>query len=128
MNVERLPEAEFIVMTTIWKMQTPAATKDILQALNLNYQKDWNVSTLQTLLTRLIKRSFLSSMKQGKERYYAPLVSQKNYAQKETADFLTKHYSGSAFSLVSTLLKANNITEKEIDKLKELLNKGSDND
>lgn len=109
-------------MQVIWNEKTPIATKAILKAVNNNsFHKSWNISTLQTLLNRLIAREYISSYKHGKEKYYTPIISKETYLEEETNDFLYTYYSGSVFNMMASLFKNSNISKEEIEKLKNLL-------
>ena len=76
-RLTRLPEAELTVMRAVWALKTPARTGDI--RAQLEKTRPWNLSALQTLLTRLTDRGFLSAGKEGRQRTYTPLVSEGEY-------------------------------------------------
>ena len=64
-KMRKLPDAELEVMKAIWENTPPMSTNDVMKVIST--EKDWNISTLLTLLSRLIKRGFLSSEKRGRE-------------------------------------------------------------
>ena len=72
-EIMRLPDTELEIMKAIWEKGETLSTSEV-KAL-LERQRPWNVSALQTLLNRLIDRGFLESYKEGKNRFYTPLVS-----------------------------------------------------
>lgn len=74
MKKEKLPDTELRVMQAIWHMDAPASTSEIRE--ELQKERPWNLSALQTLLGRLVGRGFLSTEKNGKNRYYTPLVAE----------------------------------------------------
>ena len=77
MEKQKLPDTELKVMQVIWHNETPISTVAIRE--ELQKERPWNLSALQTLLGRLVNRSFLKTEKQGKSRYYEPLVSEEEY-------------------------------------------------
>jgi len=100
-DIELLPDAEFDVMRVIWAADTPISS---VQVHNLSVtEKKWKPQTVLTLLTRLTKRGFLSSEKRGKERYYWPLVTHKEYLQHETGQFVQRFHKNSLSGLMSAL-------------------------
>lgn len=78
------------------------------------------MSTLQTLLTHLVKRGFLFSEKQGKIRCYSPKIAQAEYRKSEMRDFWDKHYHCSAFELAKVLISMDGLTPEELQKYWEL--------
>ena len=71
----RLPDTELEIMKVIWENGATLSTSEI--KASLEEQRPWNVSALQTLLNRLIDRGFLESYKEGKNRFYTPLVARR---------------------------------------------------
>ena len=63
-KLTRLPDTELEVMKVVWQKGNGVSTSEIKQ--ELDKQRTWNVSALQTLLNRLIDRGFLTSYKKGK--------------------------------------------------------------
>lgn len=122
-----LPDAEFDIMKVIWQNPVPITTKNILLIINQTQHKDWNLSTLQTLLTRLIKRGFLFSDKLGKERMYSPRVSLMQYQANDIGNFAAK-YNKSFFDVITALVASNGIEQSEINELKQFLLSEESND
>ena len=84
----RLPDTELEIMKVIWESGRTLSTSEV--KASLEEQRPWNVSALQTLLNRLIDRGFLESYKEGKNRFYTPLVAEKEYLAVENKAFLEK--------------------------------------
>ena len=76
-KLTRLPDTELEVMKVVWQKGSGVSTSEIKQ--ELDNQRTWNVSALQTLLNRLIDRGFLTSYKNGKNKYYNIVVDEKTY-------------------------------------------------
>ncbi len=127
-QIERLPDAEFAVMAVIWENEFPISTKEVLYHLKNEEGKDWSVSTLQTLLTRLVGRGFLSPTKSGREKCYSPLISRGRYRELETEWFLSKNFKSSVTGLVAAMVEKNKLSEKELCELREILEKGERHD
>ena len=114
-KMRRLPDAELEVMKAIWDNTPPMSTNDVMRVVSK--EKNWNISTLLTLLSRLIDRGFLSSEKRGRERIYYPQVDRAEYMEYETKNFLKKLHKNSFMSLVNTLYDNNDLSEQDIDEL-----------
>lgn len=118
-TVKKLPDAEFEIMRVIWQHEPPISTNQIITALGED--NHWKPQTVLTLLVRLIERGFLSSEKAGKERTYIPLVSEHDYLQEETENFMKKYHKNSLIGFVNTLYKGKSLSEEDIAELQKLL-------
>ena len=106
-------------MKAIWDNTPPMSTNDVMKVVS--NEKNWNISTLLTLLSRLIDRGFLSSEKRGRERIYYPQVEREAYMEYETKNLLQKLHKNSFMSLVNTLYDNNDLSEQDMDELAQWL-------
>ena len=112
----RLPEAELSVMRAVWRLPAPAPTGAI--RARLEKERPWNLSALQTLLSRLTERGFLSAGKEGRQNVYTPLVSEGEYVAFENAPFLEgKGLPG----LVTALYDSRSVSREELSELRAFL-------
>lgn len=118
-KIKRLPDAEFEIMKIIWKNEPLISTNQIIAGLGKD--NHWKPQTVLTLLVRLIDRGFLKSQKDGKERTYASLITEQEYLQFETENFIGKYYQNSLTNLVNTLCQGNTLSKNDIQDLKKLL-------
>ncbi len=118
-KIDHLPDTELEIMKVIWDNNTPISTKEVKDCLD--EKRPWNISALQTLLNRLISRGFLSTDKQGKNRYYEPLISENSYLAAENKSFLEKLNSNSLKKFVASLYNSQSITDEDLTELKEFI-------
>ena len=90
MEKQKLPDTELKVMQAIWHIEPPASTSAVRE--ELQKERPWNLSALQTLLGRLVRRGFLQTEKQGKSRYYTPLVTEEDYLFSEMDGWLSQGF------------------------------------
>lgn len=114
-EIVRLPDTELEIMKVIWESGQTLSTSEV--KLRLERHRPWNVSALQTLLNRLIDRGFLESHKEGKNKYYTPLISEDAYLAVENRAFLEKVNNGSMTKLVASLYDSHSISEEDLDEL-----------
>jgi predicted transcriptional regulator len=114
--LKRLPDAEFEVMKVIWRNTPPLTTNRIIEHLNPDLK--WKPQTVLTMLIRLIEKGFLSSEKVGKERQYAPIISEKDYLSVETGNFMKRYYGNSLGSLVKTFYDGKALSKEDLAELK----------
>ena len=112
----KLPDTELKVMQVIWHNDIPISTVSIRE--ELQKERPWNLSALQTLLGRLVKRGFLSTEKQGKSRYYEPLVTEEEYLAEDSRRYFQKWTGGSLRDLVACLYENHSVTKEELEDLK----------
>lgn len=115
----RLPDTELEIMKVIWEKGGTLSTSEVKMLLERN--RVWNVSALQTLLNRLIDRGFLESYKEGKNRFYTPLVTEKEYLAVENKMFLEKVNDSSVTKLVASLFDSHSISEADLEELEALI-------
>lgn len=118
-NTKRLPDAEFTVMKAIWNSEAPVTTHTIME--HLSDDITWKPQTLLTMLARLTEKGFLNSERVGRERCYTPIISEKEYLEVETGNFLQRYAGNSVGKLVRTLYAEGEMTQDDINELREWL-------
>ena len=126
MKLTRLPDTELEVMKVVWQKGNGVSTSEIKQ--ELDKQRTWNVSALQTLLNRLIDRGFLTSYKKGKNKLYDIVVEQESYLAFENSSFLKKVNENSVTKLVASLYHSRCISKKDLQELAEFIEKSAEGD
>ena len=116
MEKQKLPDTELKVMQAIWHIEPPASTSAVRE--ELQKERPWNLSALQTLLGRLVRRGFLQTEKQGKSRYYTPLVTEEDYLAEDSRRYFQKWTSGSLRDLVACLYVNHSVTKEDLEELK----------
>ncbi|MBQ2730212.1 MAG: BlaI/MecI/CopY family transcriptional regulator [Clostridia bacterium] len=116
---KKLPDAEYVVMAAIWAGTPPVNTAYLMDAVGR--ERGWKAPTLISFLVRLEERGYISSTKQGKERYYMPVAEETKYLQAVTTDFVDQYHGGSFVHLMDTLFKDKSLSESDIDELLEWL-------
>ena len=96
---KRLPDAELAVMQAVWAQSGEVGRADIEGALTSH---GWSANTLNTYLTRLCEKGFLTSRREGRNNLYTPLVSRDRYLEFESRSVLKRLYGGSLGSRSSS--------------------------
>ena len=115
-----ISDAELEVMKIIWKNPNVTANSIIDE---LESKTDWKPNTVKTLINRLLKKKVISFNKKGKEYYYYAILEEKTYMNAESESFLKKLFNGSINSMVLDFVKSKKLSKKEIEELKDILNK-----
>lgn len=112
---KRLPDAEYDVMHAIWQGNPPVNTAYLMNAVGR--ERGWKAPTLISFLVRLEERGYITSCKQGKERYYTPVAEQDAYLRAVTESFLAHYHDGSFVHMLDTLYHEKELSESDIDAL-----------
>lgn len=119
-SIKRLPDGEFAILKVIWQLPNPTTSAQIME--KLGDDNHWKPQTLLTVLARLTEKGFLESVRKGRERQYTAIISEDEYLEVETSDFLKRYSGHSMGGFVKTLFSSSSLSEDELDELRTLLN------
>lgn len=112
---KKLPDAEYEVMQAIWGGEPPLNTAYLMEKVGRG--RGWKAPTLISFLVRLEDRGYITSYKQGKERYYLPLADREQYLRTVTEQFIQQYHDGSFVRMMDALYKEKKLSEADIDEL-----------
>lgn len=110
--------AEWEVMRVIWT-KPHATAHDIHQALGETFE--WSLSTVKTLLARLVKKGYLSQEKQSREFHYFAKIDEQTVVCEKYKDLLTHVCSKEKGTLLLELLQETVITQQQAESIIEWL-------
>jgi len=119
-----LPESELMVMQIVWDMSRSCSddySHITAGAMFEEYPQrigHLKLTTVLTLITRLINKGCLKAVKSGRANYYIPLIDEKEYKQNAVDDFIETVYNNDTKGLISALLDNNMLTKRDIDDLR----------
>ncbi|MCJ7856833.1 BlaI/MecI/CopY family transcriptional regulator [Lachnospiraceae bacterium NSJ-143] len=116
----KISEAEYEIMMVIWEF-SPISTNEVVD--KLDGKNDWSPKTIQTLLSRLVKKGALAVTKRSREFVYTPQIKKSDYVSGESENFLKKFYNGTLNSMVMNFLEEDKLTDDDIAELKRILDK-----
>jgi BlaI family penicillinase repressor len=119
---ERPPQisrAEWQVMKVIWGIGAPCAAQTVVDLLAETNK--WSVTTVKTLLGRLVQKGALSFEKEGKAYLYSAAFSRKACLAAEADSFLDRVFDGSLTPLIAHFAQARGLRKKDIEELEALL-------
>jgi BlaI family penicillinase repressor len=114
----RISEAEWTVMKVLWD-SSPLTANEVVEALS--GKTAWKSKTVRTLLNRLVAKEALKFDKKGREYLYRPAVSEAFCIKAETKSFLRRSGAGALKPVLAAFLEEEQLSEKEIAELKQLL-------
>ena len=118
--MQKISDAEMEIMKIIWNYENPLTSKQIISFIPNN---TWKTTTVLTLLSRLIEKGFLKAERQGRNYLYSYVISNKEYNKLCSKKFINEVYKGSFKNFFTALYDDNEISEEDLNELREMLNK-----
>ena len=115
MSKQRLPDAELIIMKIAWQYNGEVTSAEIMK--ELKGKKNWVITTVLNLLSRLVDRGFLKVRKQGKSNIYTALISEETYLEIESKSFLERVHGNSLKSFMASLYSGSSISKSDAEEL-----------
>jgi len=117
-NIPTISDAEYQVMKIIWAY-APISTNEVVEKLEKTAA--WKPKTIQTLLSRLVKKGALNYEKDGRVFVYTPLVQESEIVERESNSFLNRFYDGTLNSMIVNYIEQDKLSEDDINELKHIL-------
>lgn len=83
MQIEKLTEAEEIVMKAVWDDRKEPVLSDIVERVNGVYGKNWKPQTVSTFLAKLVRKNYLKLQRNGKIYTYKVLIKENIYNKEQ---------------------------------------------
>lgn len=114
--MKRLPDTELEVMKALW-VSGPDTPRAVLDRDLADF--GWAANTVNTYLTRLAAKGFVSVRKEGRGNLYTPLISREDYLSFDSREVLSRLY-GSPRNFVAALAREG-LGRREVAELRSLL-------
>ena len=111
-----ISDAESTVMKVLWEAPGLAA-----EQVKEQLQNDWQLSTVKTLLNRLLSKEIVKAEKAGRRFCYFPIVSKESYVANEAQSFLTRVFDGHLAPIFTHFAKHKGLKIQDQAVLKRLL-------
>ena len=113
-----ITEAESAVMEVLWA-RSPLAAEDVYGALAGS--RDWQESTVKTLLNRLLRKGAIRAAREGRRYFYTPVLQREEWLLGESQGLLERLFDGRVAPLVSHFSRNRKLSRKDIAELRQLL-------
>ena len=124
--MKRLPDTELEVMKALWASGPDTPRAQLEQSLTAFH---WAPNTINTYLTRLAEKGFVSVRREGRGNLYSPLVKLEDYQSFESRSVLSRLYGSSPKNFVAALAREG-LARRDLEELKQLVDElsGGEND
>ncbi len=114
-RIQRISDAEKQIMEFIWVTGRPVTTREIIK--HLPAEKSWKQNTVITFLARLMKKGVIKATRIGKANHYEPCITEQEYRNFETRQFINDVHKGSVFGFIAALCENGDLTKEDIENL-----------
>lgn len=114
-----LTKAEEQVMHVLWKLDKPFL-REVVDSMP---DPKPHQNTVSTLLRILVEKKFVGINVLGRQHQYFPLISKEEYSKRTIKQIVKGYFEGSFSNVVSFMVKENNISVEELEKLLQQIKK-----
>lgn len=115
---ERISDAELAIMEILWE-DSPLSATDIAE--RVKPKRKWSITTVKTLLSRLVTKKALDNKRQGRKFLYSPIVERTSYVDGESQRFVDRLFGGKFMPLVAHLAEKEKLSAEEIAEIEKIL-------
>jgi BlaI family penicillinase repressor len=111
----QIADAELPIMKVLWE-------KENLTSPEIFAGMDGNISTLKTLLQRLVAKGAVRATEINSRTFrYSPVITRDEYTNASCKSFMQKVFDGSAEKMLLNFVKEDKISRKDLQKLLDMI-------
>ena len=115
--MKRLPDTELEVMKALWD-SGPDTSRPVLEEALAPF--GWAANTINTYLTRLVDKGFVSVQRDRKGNRYTPVIPREEYLAFDSRSVLSQLYGSSPRNFVAALARGG-LAKQDVEELRSLL-------
>ena len=115
--MQEITKAQEEVLQALWEINQ-GAVSDVLDAME---EPKPAYNTVATVIKVLEGKGYVKHVKYGKTHVFSPSVSKNEYAQTKLKETFRELFNGSPQQLFSSFFKTEDISLRELDELKQLI-------
>ena len=112
--------AEWDIMEVLWQ-QSPLSAAEIYEVQRAH--TDWSIKTIRSFLDRLVQKKAVRKQKIHGMNVYKPIPRRSQCLRQESESFLQRFFQGNPVSLVRHFVEQESLSDQDIARLQELLEK-----
>lgn len=116
-TVVAVSDAESRVLEVLWR-DGPSTSERVIAALA---RENWEVSTIKTLLARLLKKCAIDARKEGRRYVYSALLTREQWITSESEGLLRRLFGGRVAPLVQHFSQHRRLSKADVAELKRLI-------
>ncbi len=115
---EKISDAELAILEILWR-DAPLTATDV--AARIPSDRDWTLTTVKTLLSRLLAKAAIEHRADGRRFLYSPLVERQHYVARESRRLVDRFFGGKFMPLVAHLAEQEKLSDTDIAEIERLL-------
>jgi BlaI family penicillinase repressor len=121
----KIHETEWDLLEALWTSER-ATAREVTEALAA--KRGWAVSTVKTLLDRMVEKGLVHARQVGNVWEYTPAVRRVDARRSAWGEFVVKAFGGSAAPALHFLARDAKLSKKELAELRALLDRNERKD
>ena len=118
-----LSKSELEIARILWALKNATVREVFEEASEL---REIDFATVQTYLRRLEKKGYAKAKLDGRVRVYSPRVKPQTVIRETIGDLVDRLFGGEAMPLMQHLIEERDLSDDDIAKLRELLDKAEE--
>ena len=114
----KISEAEMQLLQLLWAESPLGATEVADRVAN---ERGWTITTVKTLLSRLVAKGALTVKPQGRKYLYAPAIERDDVAVSQARGLIDRLFGGRVSPLVAQLAEQQELDEQDIAELEKIV-------
>lgn len=114
----RLSEAELELMRVLWG-ESPLAATDV--ASRAPASRGWSITTVKTMLSRLVDKGALRTKRDGRRYLYSPAIERGETASAQAGRLVDRLFGGRVSPLVAHLAERRDLAPDDLDELERIV-------
>lgn len=115
-------DRELDVMAVLWE-RGPSTVAEVRETLNARLEEPLAYTTVLTILRILEEKGRLRHTEEGRAHRYHPLVAREEAGRSALKDVLARIFGGSPEQLVTQLVSDRDLTDAELRRMREILDR-----
>lgn len=114
----RISEAEMQLLQLLWD-ESPLGATELAERIPPG--RNWSLTTVKTLLSRLVAKGALTTESQGRRFRYRPAIARETIAARQAGGLVDRLFGGRVSPLVAQLAEQREIDPQDLDELEALI-------
>jgi len=114
----RISEAEMQLLQLLWT-ESPLGASEIAE--RVQSEKGWSITTVKTLLSRLVAKGAVTARPYGRRYLYQPAIERDAVAADQARGLIDRLFGGRVSPLVAQLAEKNHLSDDDLAELEAIV-------
>jgi predicted transcriptional regulator len=114
----RISEAEMQLLQLLWA-ESPLGASEIAE--RVQSEKGWSITTVKTLLSRLVAKGAVTAQPSGRRYLYQPAIERDAVAADQARGLIDRLFGGRVSPLVAQLAEKNHLSDDDLAELEAIV-------